>query len=330
MQRREFITFLGGAAAAWPLAARAQQSDRVRRIGALMQFPANDREGQARAAALVQGLDALDWHEGRNLRIDWRWTGSAAALIERYSAELVSLSPDVIVVYGSLSVAVLRQKTSTIPIVFVIIADPVGQDFVVSLAHPGGNITGFSSYDPPMASKWLGMLMQITPPIARVAILFNPEVTPFAGLMLRNIEDTAPSIAVAVRAAPCHDDAEIDAMMAALAREGRGGVLVLPSAFTTAHRDAIVALAAQHRLPTVYPVRFFATSGGLMSYGFDQRDLFRRAASYVDRILKGEKPAELPVQAPTKFELVINLKTAKALGLTILPTLLATADEVIE
>ena len=231
---------------------------------------------------------------------------------------------------GSPAVEALRRQTSTIPIVFALVTDPVGQGFVASLARPGGNITGFSAYDPPMAGKWLGMLTQITPPVARVAVLFNPATAPYAGLMLRAIEDAAPSFAVTVRAAPVHDDAEIEAMMAGLAREERGGLLVLPGAFTNVHRDAIVALAARHRLPAVYPFRFFATIGGLMSYGIDHDDLFRRAAAYVDRILKGAKPGDLPVQRPTKFELVINLKTAKALGITVAPSLLATADEVIE
>jgi putative tryptophan/tyrosine transport system substrate-binding protein len=313
------------------LGAQAQPRDGPRRLGVLMGGPiANDPVGQAWAAALVQGLGALGWHEGGNLRTDWRWVGSDPALFERYAAELVALGPDLVLAEGSPSVAALRRQTSTIPIVFTIVVDPVGQGFVASLARPGGTLTGFSMYDPPMAGKWLGMLTQITPPVARVAVLFNPATAPYAGLMLRALEAAAPSFAVAVRAAPCHDDAEIAAMMTGLAREERGGLLVLPDAFSNVHRDTIIALAARHRLPVVYAFTYFVALGGLMSYGSDQLDLFRRAASYVDRILKGAKPADLPVQQPTKFELVINLKTAKALGVTVAPALLATADQVIE
>lgn len=315
--------------------AQAQQRDGrepqgSRRIGALMATLANDAEGQARAAALVQGLGALNWHEGGNLRIDWRWTGAGPALYGRYAAELVALRPEVILAMGSTAVETLRRQTSTIPIMFVNVNDPVGQGLVDSLTHPGANITGFSNYDPPMVGKWLGMLTQITPRVARLGVLFNPATAPYAGLMLRAIEDAAPSFAMAVRAAPCRDDAEIAATIAGLAREERGGLLVMPDPFTLVHRDAIVALAARHRLPAVYPYRFFAAVGGLMSYGIDQDDLFLRAAAYVDRILKGAKPGDLPVQRPTKFELVINLKTAKALGITIAPSLLSLADAVIE
>jgi putative ABC transport system substrate-binding protein len=301
----------------------------MRRLGVLMGGP-NDPLGQIHAAALVQGLSALNWHEGGNLRIDWRWAGGNPALYERYATELIALNPEVIAAWGSPSVAALRRQTSTIPIVLVNITDPVGQGFVESLAHPGGNITGFTDYDPPMAGKWLGMLTQITPPVARVAVLFNPSTAPFAGLMLRVIEESARSLAVEVRAAPCHEDAEVEALIAGLAREERGGLLVLPENFNIVHRDGIITLAARFRLPAVYPYRFFTAIGGLMSYGIDPDDLFLRAASYVDRILKGAKPADLPVQNPNKFELVINLKTAKALGLTVAPLLLDTADEVIE
>ena len=312
-----------------PLVAQVQQRDGMRRLGALMATLANDSEGQARAAALVQGLGALNWREGSNLRIDWRWTG-ASALYERSAAELVALGPEVVLAMGSTAVETLRRQTSTIPIVFVNVNDPVGQGLVESLTHPGANITGFSNYDPPMAGKWLGMLTQITPPVARMAVLFNPATAPYAGLMLRAIEDAASSLAIVVRAAPCRDDAEIAAVMTNLAREERSGLLVMPDAFTLVHRDAIVALASRHRVPAVYPYRLFAGVGGLMSYGVDQDDLFRRAAGYIDRILKGDKPSGLPVQRPTKFELVINLKTAKALGISVAPSLLNTADEVIE
>ncbi len=329
--RRQFLSALGGAAVAWPLAARAQQRAAPRRLGVLMGYFANDPEGQSDAAAFVQGLGTLNWKDGSNLRIDWRWADSDPALFERYATELIALGPELLLV-GSSSTAVeaLRQHTSTIPIVFANITDPVGQGFVVSLAHPGGNITGFSNYDPLMVGKWLEVLTQLTPPVARVAVLYNPATTPYAPLLLHAIEEEAPSLGVAVRAAPVKDDAEIEATMVGLALEERGGLLVLPDAFNNAHRDVIVALAARHRLPAVYPFRFFAVAGGLMSYGIDLIDLFRRSAAYVDRILKGTAPADLPVQAPVTFKMVINLKTAKALGLIIPPTLLVAADEVIE
>jgi putative tryptophan/tyrosine transport system substrate-binding protein len=327
--RRQFISALGSGAVAWPLVARAQQADRMRRIGVLMSSP-NNSDGQAIAAAFVQGLGVLNWHEGGNLRIDWRWAGAVPALYDRYAAELVALGPDLIVGRTSPAIVALRRQTRTIPIVFVVVTDPVGQGFVESLAHPGGNITGFSNYDAPMATKWLGMLTQVTPHVASVAVFYNPLTAPYAGLMLHTIEEAAPRLTVAVRAAPCRDDSEIEAMIAGLAREDRSGLLVLPDTFTQVHRDAIIALAARHRVPAVYPYREFIALGGLMSYGIDLNDLLPRSADYVDRILKGEKPGNLPVQAPTKFELVINLKTAKALDITIAPSLLGNADEVIE
>ena len=331
VKRRTVLAGIAARVAQGPLIAQAQQRDGMRRLGVLMGTLANDPVAQPRAAVLVQGLSALDWHEGGNLRIDWRWAGGDPALFERDAAELVALGPEVLLAgASSTAVEALRRQTSTIPIMFVDVADPVGQGFVASLARPGGTITGFSNYDPPMAGTWLGMLTQITPPVVHAAVLFNPATAPYAGLYLRAIEDAARSLTVAARAAPVSDDSEVAAMMAGLAREERGGLLVVPSPFTLVHRDAIVALAARHRLPAVYPYRLFAAAGGLMSYGVDFTDAFRRSATYVDRILKGEKPADLPVQAPTKFELVINLKTAKALGITIASSLLATADEVIE
>jgi len=329
VNRRDFIVFAGGAAVVWPLGARAQPRGGMRRLGVLM-GGSKDPLGRARAAALLQGLAALNWHDGRNLRIDWRWAGGNPALYERYAVELIALDPDVLVAWSSPSVAALRRQISAIPIVLVNVTDPVGQGFVESLARPGGNITGFTDYDPPMAGKWLRMLTQIIPPVARVAVLFNPTPTPFAGLMLRIIEESAVSLAVAVRAAPCHDDAEIEAMMTGLERDERDGLLVLPENFAIVHSDAIITLAARYRLPAVYPYRSFTASGGLMSYGIDPNELFRRAASYVDRILKGAKPADMPIQNPNKFELVINLKTAQALGITVVPLLLTSADEVIE
>jgi putative ABC transport system substrate-binding protein len=319
------VTMLGPG----PRVAGAQSREGPHRLGVLMTGAENDQVEQTWAAALLQGLAALDWHDGGNLRIEWRWCIDPT-LFERYAAELVAFGPEVILAVGNAPVEALRRQTDTVPIVFAIVSDPVGSGYVESLAHPGGNITGFSSYDPPMAGKWLGMLTQITPPVARVAVLYNPETTPYAGLMLRTLDEAARAFAVAVRAAPVHDDAEIETTIAALAREGHSGLLVLQNLFTTAHRDAIIALAARDRVPAVYPWPFYAKAGGLMSYGIDQPDLFRRSATYVNRILKGAKPSDLPVQRPTKFELVINLKTAKALGITIAPSLLNNADEVIE
>jgi putative ABC transport system substrate-binding protein len=279
---------------------------------------------------LLQGLSALGWHEGDNLHIDWRWAGGDPALFERHAAELVALAPDLIVCAASPAVAALRRHTATIPIIFAVVVEPIVQGFVASLARPGGNITGFSAYDPPMAGKWLEMLTQLNPPVAHVAVLHNPATTPYASSMLGTIEEAAKILAVSVRAAPVADEAGIEVMMTKLAAEQRSGLLVLPSAFTVRYRDAIVASAARHRVPAVYPFREFATSGGLMFYGVNHPELFRRPASYVDRILKGAKPADLPVQAPTKFELIFNLKTAAALGVTVAPSALGTADPVIE
>jgi putative tryptophan/tyrosine transport system substrate-binding protein len=330
VKRREFVGLAVGAGVGLPLAAWAQPRDKMRRLGVLMGSLASDGEGQKRAAALAQGLDALNWRDGGNLSIDWRWAGGDPALFQRYAGEMVALGPEVLLAEASPSVEALRQQTSTIPIVFLIVTDPVGQGFVESLARPRGNITGFSNYDSPMAGKWLGLLREITPPVARLAVLYNPATAPYAGLYLRTIEDIALAVAVAVQTAPVKDDAEIEAVMARLTGEQGAGLLVLPDTFTRLHRDAIVALAARYRLPAVYPFRYFAASGGLMSYGIEIEDLFRRSAGYVDRLLKGAKASELPVQNPTKFALVINLKTAKALGVTVPLTLLGSADEVIE
>ena len=333
MRRREFIALLAGATAAWPRAARAQQRDAPRRIGVLMGFVEHDREGEADVAALVAGLGALNWKEGGNLHVDWRWADSDPTLMERYATELVTLAPAPdLLLAGSSSIAVkaLRQRTGTIPIVFANVTDPVGQGFVASLGHPGGNVTGFSNYDPVMVSKWLGMLTQLTPPVANVAALYNPATTPYAPLLLHAIEEAAPSLAVVVRAAMVKDDAEIENVMARLSREERSGLLVLPDIFNNAHRDTIIALAARYRVPAIYPFQFFVAAGGLMSYGIEISETFRRAAAYVDRILKGATPADLPVQTPVSFRTAVNLRTAKALGFTISPTLLVAADEVVE
>jgi putative ABC transport system substrate-binding protein len=330
IRRRTILVGIAAALAPGRRVAQAQQRAATRRVGVLMAQPASDPVGQARAAALMQGLDARGWKEGATLRIDWRWANSDPALFARDAAALIAAGPDVLVAMATPSVEALQRQTTTIPIVFVQVIDPVGQGFVASLARPGGNTTGVSNYDAPMTGKWLQMLTQITPPVAHAAVLFNPATAPFAPLYMHTLEDAAASLGVTVRAAPCRDDAEIEAMMAALAGEARGGLLVLPESFTVSHRDAIIRLAARYRLPAVYPFRYYAAEGGLIAYGIDEFEPFRRAADYVDRILKGAKPGDLPVQRPTKFDLVINMKTAKALGVTVAPPLLATADEVIE
>jgi putative ABC transport system substrate-binding protein len=291
---------------------------------------ADDPLGQTYTASLTQGLRALDWREGGNLRVDWRWTGGDPALFDRYAAELVALGPNVLLAQGSPSVIALRRNTNTIPIVFTMVTDPIGQGFVENLARPGGNVTGFSDFNSLMASKWLEMLTQVAPPVTRVAVLYNPATAPYAGQMMDAIEDAAHSLAIGVQTAPCHDDAEIQSVIAELAREQRVGLLILTDLFTIVHRDTILASAAQHRLPTVYFSRSFTVAGGLMSYGTDYADLFLRSAAYIDRILTGTSPRDLPVQQPTKFQLVINLKTAKARGINLSTTLLAIADEVIE
>jgi putative ABC transport system substrate-binding protein len=279
---------------------------------------------------LTRGLQALGRQEGTNLRIDWRWTGGDPVLFDRYAAELVALGPDVLLAQASPSVVALRRNTGTIPIVFTMVSDPVGQGFVENLARPGGNITGFSDFNALMAGKWLGMLAQVSPPVARVAVLYNPATAPYAGLMMQAINQAASTFGIAVQTAPCRDAPEIEAMAAELARQPRSGLLVLTDIFTVVHRDTILAAAAMHRLPTVYFTRSFTVAGGLMSYGIDYADLFLRSADYIDRIIKGANPRDLPVQQPTKFELVINLKTAKARDISLSMALLATADEVIE
>ena len=328
MQRRDFLSVLGGAAA-WPLTAWAQQPEQMRRIGVLMGIAESDPEGQARVAAFRQGLQELKWVEGGNIKIDLRWATGDAARTKAYAAELVSLAPDVIFAQNTPVIRELVRETRTIPIVFAVVSDPIGDGFVTSLSKPGGNITGFSSLDPAVAGKWLQLLKQISPHIRRVAIIFNPDTAPHS-IFLPALEAAAPSFAVKLIRATVRDTAEIESAIAALASEPDGGLIVMPDVFVSNNRKLIYKLSAQHRVPTVYPFRYHAADGGLISYGPDIVDQSRQAASYVDRILKGEKPADLPVQAPTKYQLVINLKTAKALGLTVPPTLLATADEVIE
>jgi putative tryptophan/tyrosine transport system substrate-binding protein len=329
VKRRQFILLLGSAAAAWPLAARAQQRERMRRIGVLMGV-ADDREGQARVTALKQGLQELGWTDGRNIQIEIRFGGADAARIRAYAAELVALGPDVIVGSTTPVIRAARQATSSIPIVVAGVNDPVEQGFVSSLAHPGGNITGFSFVDFQMVGKWLEMLKEAAPGVSRAVFMFNPDMSPQYYLYLRSFEAVPRSIAVEVTAAPVRDTAEVEKTIAKLGREPGGGLIVAPDAFTIVHYQLFIRLAQQHRLPAVYLYRTYVGQGALMSYGPDPYDVFRRSASYVDRILKGAKPADLPVQQPTKFELAINLKTAKALGLEIPAALLALANEVVE
>jgi len=329
MKRREFITLLCGATTTWPLAARAQQPERVRRIGVLMGRSANDKEGQAFVAAFLQGLQELGWSVGHNVIVDIRWSADSNADARKYAAELVALAPDVILAQGSSPVASLLQVTSTVPIVFTNVADPVGAGYVDSLARPGGNITGFAPFEYSMSGKWLQLLKEIAPGVTRVAVTRDPSIAAGPG-QFAVIQAAAPSLGVELRPFAVRDEGEIERALALFAQSPNSGLIVTGGPQAASHRDLIIALAARHRLPAVYFGRIWAAAGGLISYGPDFLDQFRRAASYVDRILKGEKPADMPVQAPTKYELVINLKTAKALGLTVPPTLLARADEVIE
>jgi putative ABC transport system substrate-binding protein len=330
MKRRKFIALIGGAAATWPLAARAQQGERMRRVGALIAFAEKDSIGQASAAAFRRGLERLGWVEGRNIQVDYRFASGDPSLYKTYAAEVVGLSPDAILAGASPAVAVLQPLTRTIPIVFVLVADPVGQGFVQSLARPGGNITGFSVYDAPMMGKWLGLFKEIAPGVKRVAVIFNPDTAPFAKLFNRAIETAAQSLGVTVTLAPVHDDAAIEAAVAAQAGQPGGGVIVLPESFSVTHRKTIIAAAARYRLPAVGMSDLFPRDGGLMSYWIDSVDTYAQAASYIDRILKGANPADLPIQQPTKFLLILNLKTAKALGLDVPSYLQQLADEVIE
>ena len=296
-----------------------------------MGFRENDTGATDYIGALMQGLNGLGWKPGVNLQVDWRWAAGDPALFERYAAELVALQPDALVAQGTPSVNALRPKAGTVPIVFTIVTDPVGQGLVASLAKPGGTITGFTDFDPSMAGKWMGLLSEIRPPVSRASVLFNPDTAPFAGTMVRAIEAAAPSFSIAVRQTPCRDDAGIESMMEELARDGRGGgLVVLPDLFNLVHRAIIIAAADRHRLSTIYFNRTFTTAGGLMSYGVDYADQFRRAASYVDRLLKGASAADLPVQQPDKFDLTINLRTARLRGVEIAPNLLAIADDVID
>jgi ABC-type uncharacterized transport system substrate-binding protein len=327
VKRREFISLLGGAVAAWPLAVRAQQPERVRRIGVLMNAAADDSEAAALIGAFSQGLSELGWSIGRNVRIDYRWYAGNADAARKYAEELVALSPDVILAAGTPGVTAIQQDTDSVPIVFARVSDPVGAGVVSSLARPGGNATGFMVFEYSLSGKWLELLKEIAPHITRAAIL-RDQTNPAGIAQFGAMQALGPSLGVQVSAVNVRNGKEIESGIATLARSGNGGLIVTGSA--AAHYALIRKLAAQYKLPAIYVDRFSVADGGLISYGPDRADQFRRAASYVDRIFKGEKPGDLPVQAPTKYELVINLRTAKALGLTVPPTLLARADEVIE
>ena len=327
--RRKFIALIGGAAAAWPLAARAQQGEPMRRIGALMSTAADDPEGQARIAAFQQGLQQFGWTIGRNVRIDSRWPVGDSERTRRYAAELVALAPDVILATGSAAAAPLLQATRTVPVVFVIVPDPVGAGFVNSLARPGGNATGFIQFEYGISGKWLELLKQIAPSVTRAAILRDPAISAGIG-QFGAIQAVAPSLGVEASPINVRAADEIERAVADFARAPNGGLIITGSALAIVHRHLIIALAAKHRLPAVYFQRTLVADGGLISYGADVLDQYRRAASYVARILKGEKPADLPVQTPTRYQLVISLNTAKALGLDLPASLLARADEVIE
>jgi putative tryptophan/tyrosine transport system substrate-binding protein len=329
LRRRQFISLLGGAAALWPLVTRAQQTERVRRVGVLMSVAAEGPDGQPRLAAFLKGLQALGWTDGRNVRIDLRWGAGDAERTRNFVAELVALGPDVILASGDHPVVALQQATRTVPIVFTMVADPVGAGFVESLAHPGGNTTGFTLYEYNMSAKWLELLKELAPGVKRVAVIREAGTAAGTG-QFAGIQAGAPGLGLELSPIGVRDAGEMERAVAAFSRSPNSGMIVTGSAQAAVHRDLIVTLAARHKLPAVYVARFFVTAGGLISYGPDFLDEHRRAAGYVDRILKGEKAADLPVQAPTKYELVINLKTAKTLGLEIPAILLARADEVIE
>jgi putative ABC transport system substrate-binding protein len=328
MRRREFITLLGGAAV-WPLAARAQQSERMRRIGVLMPYAEDNPVGQARLAAFLEGLRQLGWADGRNVRIDSRWGAGDASLTRTYARELVAPGPDVVMAVSSGAVAPLREVTRSVPIVFAVVADAVGAGFVESLVRPGGNVTGFTAFEYAVSGKWLELLKEIVPRVTRVAVLRDSAIAAGPG-QFGAMQALAPSLGVELHPVDLHEPGEIERAIGTFAKGSNNGLIVTGSPSATIHRNLIITLAARHRLPAVYYDRFYVTGGGLLSYGADTLDECRRAAGYVDRILKGEKPADLPVQAPVKYELAINLKTAKALGLEVPPSVLARATEVIE
>ena len=329
LKRREFITLLGGAAAAWPLAVSAQQGERMRRIGVLVASAEDESDIQARLAGFRQGIEKLGWSEGRNVHVDTRFAAGRADQYQVLAKDLVALQPDVILAHSPPITAALKRESPAIPIVFVSVSDPIGPGFVASLARPGGNVTGMLQYEAGISGKWLAMLKEIAPRLARAALVGNPKTTAY-DYFLRAAEAAAPSLAIELVPSRVETAADIERAIVAFARVPNGGLLLPPDSTSILNRDLIIALAARHRLPAVYALRVFVEAGGLMSYGTDQVEIFRQAASYVDRILRGAKPADLPVQAPTKYETTLNLKTAKALGLDVPPTLLVRADEVIE
>lgn len=330
MRRREFITLLGGAAAIWPVAARAQQAG-ARRIGVLMPFAMTDAAGKLELAGFAQQLKDLGWTDGGNLRIDYRWSAGNPANMQAMAKELIALQPDVLFSRSTPVTKAVLQQTRTIPVVFAVVSDPVGDGLVASVARPGGNATGFTNAEASLTGKWLGLLKEMMPGITRVAFLYDPKVAPGGGAYYTKlIEAAAPQFAVTSTAIPVHNAADVESAVGDFVRRPNGGLIVLPDATTNLHRERIIALAAQHRVPAVYAFRYIAADGGLMSYGVDVVELFRRAATYVDRILRGVKPADLPVQLPEKFQLVLNLKTAAAMGLTVPTSLQLLADEVIE
>ncbi len=330
MRRREFITLLGGSAFGWSMAARAQQPDQLRRIGVLSLAGETDVESQAWDTAFRKRLDELGWINGRNVRVDYRWGAGDVARVQLLAKELVGLNPDVLVGITTPATAALQAETKTVPIVFAMVSDPIGSGFVASFAKPGGNITGFVNIEASLSGKWLELMHKIAPSASRVAMLFNPQTAPYARYYLDTFRSAAASLSVEAIEAPVHNPAEIEAVITKLGSESGAGLIVMPEISTVLYRETICALANRYRLPAIYPFRFFIFSGGLLSYGIDSSDLLRGAASYVDRILRGAKANELPVQLPTKFEMVINLKTAKTLGLSLPPSLLVEADEVIE
>jgi len=329
MQRREFIAVIGGVAATWPLRAHAQQSGGTRQIGVLMGIGEDDPEAKPRADALRQGLEARGWRDGRNIRLHFRWTAGDLDRTSRLAREIVDLKPDLIVVHSTPAVKALQELNTTAPMVFALVADPLGSGFAVSLARPGRNMTGFMNVDAPMASKWLELITEIVPNVKRVALIYNPNTSPYQSY-LREFEVAAPRIGVEAVATPVVDATELERAITALGQQPNSALFVVPDIFVQVHRALIIRLAERYRLPGIYPYRFFPTSGGLMSYGIDTVAVFTQAAAYVDRILKGEKPSDLPVQAPVLFKLVVNLKAARAIGLTIPESFLLRADEVIE
>jgi ABC-type uncharacterized transport system substrate-binding protein len=329
MRRREFIGLLGGAAAAWPLATGAKQAERMRRISVLMGYPEGDPQAQANVTALLQGLQSLGWIEGRNVQIDYRWAGGDPDKARAFARELIATTPDVMVPSTNQVTRIVQQETQTIPIVFAFVGDPVGSGFAASLAHPGKNITGFANFENSIGGKWVELFKEIAPRAGRVGFVFNPDAAPNVGFF-HAAEAAAPSLAIKLAALAVRDASDIEQHIAAFASEPDGGLIVAPHAVTLGNRKLLIELAARYRLPAVYSDRYFAESGGLVSFGNNSADLFRRAATYIDLILKGENPADLPVQLPTKFELIVNLKAAEMLGLTIPESFLIRADAVLE